>query len=128
MNESELTKPIGTKEPEKLTAGSVIIEKILIEPPKEGSKAKLACFYCKHPDKEETIRLSGVKIKKIQGNNENIKKETLWWNEDDEGNIRKNSALAEVMRFYHKQSLNQFIQTSIATEHDSAGWLCIKAY
>lgn len=126
--EDELDKPIGTKEAMKLTAGSVVVKNITIESPKEGSKAKLVVFNCLHPDREEPIKMSNIKIKKVQGNNETIKKETLWYNLDDEGKIKKTGAVADVMRFYGKQSLRSFDNSSIQTEADANGYLCIKVY
>lgn len=128
MNESELDKPIGTKEQMKLSAGSVVVKDITIEPPKEGSKAKLVVFLCQHPDREEPIRLSNIKVKKVQGNNENIRIDTLWWNLDDEGNIRKGSAVAWMLEFYKKKTLKDFKMSSIQTEVNPSGYLSIKAY
>lgn len=125
---NELEKPIGTKEASKLSAGSVIVENITIEPAKEGSKAKIVKFHCKHPDKIEIIVLSNVLIKKTQGNNINIKKDAMWYNLDDDENIRKTSNLAEVMRFYRKNSLKEFIGSPVNTELDASGYLAIKAY
>lgn len=126
--EDELSKPIGTKEAVKLTAGSVIVQAISIEAPKEGSKAKLVVFTCMHPDSDKPIKMSNIKVKKVQGNNETIKKETLWYNLDDDGNIKKNGYVAEVMRFYNKKTLKEFEKSSINTETDANGYLCIKAY
>ena len=124
----ELDTPIGTKEPAKLAAGSVMVTHITIESPKEGSKAKLVRFHCKHPDKDEEIVLSEIKVKKVQGNNETIKLDTLWWNLDDEGKVRKGSAVNQVLNFYKKESLRQFEGTTIATEQKATGFLAIKAY
>lgn len=124
----ELDKPIGTKETVKLSAGSVIVKEITIEPPKEGSKAKLICLHCLHPNKEELIKLSALNTKKVQGNNITIKKETLWYNTDEDGNIKKLSAGAKLMEFYNKKTLREFVNSSITTESDANGYLVIKAY
>jgi hypothetical protein len=125
---SELEIPIGTKEQPKLTAGSVIVKDITIEPPKEGSKAKLIMLHCLHPDREELVKFSNVKLKKVQGNNETIKKDALWWNLDDEGSIRKGSVVAQLLNFYNKKTLAELKGSSVITEADSNNWLCIKAY
>jgi len=125
---SELDKPIGTKEPQKLAAGSVKIEEVTIAPAKEGSKAKLVTFHCKHPDREEQIKISNIMVKKTQGNNINIKRDALWYNTDEDGNIRKTSNLAEVMRFYKKLTLKEFENSFVSTEVDTNGFLAIKAY
>ena len=125
---SELDTEIGTIEQPKLSAGSVIVKEITIEPPKEGSKAKLVVLHCLHPEQDELLKLSNVKIKKVQGNNETIKKDALWWNLDKEGKIRKGSATAQCLNFYNKKTLEEFKNSSIQTEADANGWLCIKAY
>ena len=123
-----LDKPIGTKEPTKLSASAVIVKEIAIEPPKEGSKAKLVVLSCLHPDREEMIRLSAINVKKVQGNNINIRKDTLWYNLDDEENIRKGSAVANLMSFYNVKTLKGFVNTTVNTEADASGYLVIKAY
>ena len=124
----ELNKKVGTKEPTKLSAGSVIVNSVSVEPPKEGSKAKVVVFSCKHPDKAELIRLSAINLKKVKDNSITIKKETLWYNLDDEGNIRKGSAVANVLNFYKLETLKAFENKAIETEADASGYLVIKAY
>ena len=125
---NELETPIGTKESVKLSPGSVVVKRIAIEPPKEGSKAKLVNLYLLHPDREEPIRVSKIKVKKIAGNSETIKVETLWLNLDEDDKIRKNSSPALLMNFYGKTSLKEFENSSVTTEADASGYLCIKAY
>jgi len=125
---NEIEKSIGTKEVSKLSAISVVIKSVTVEPPKEGSKAKIVSFTCLHPEREETIELSAINIKKAIGNNINIKKETLWYNEDEDGNIRKSSAVAQLMNFYNKKTLKEFCDSTVNTDFDSAGYLVIKAY
>lgn len=124
----ELDKPIGTKEASKLSAGSVIVRDVTIEVPKEGSKAKIVKFHCKHPEREDLVIFSNVMVRKTQGNNITIKKDTMWYNEDDDKNIKKGSVVAQVMSFYNKNTLNAFKDSVINTELDASGFLCIKAY
>ena len=125
---NELEKPIGTQEASKLSAGSVIVREITVELSKEGSKAKIVKFHCKHQDQEDLIKLSNVMIRSVQGSNINIKKDTMWYNEDKEGNIRKGSCVANVMQFYKKSMLKDFKDAVVNTESDAPGYLCIKAY
>lgn len=127
-NNNELDKPIGAKEQPKLAAGSVTVKTVEVKFAKEGSKAKIVKLGCKHPDKEELVILSNVLIKSIQGQNISIKKDALWYNLDEDGSIRKNSVLAEVMRFYKKATLNEFKESVLTTEQDVSGYLAIKAY
>ena len=48
-----------------------------------------------HPDAQDLVALSSVAYLK----NKAIKQSALWYNEDEEGNIVKNSAHAETMKF-----------------------------
>lgn len=123
-----LDKPIGKKEQTKLTAGSVIVSNVAIEAPKEGSKAKIVNVYCKHPDKEEPIKISSVMLKMVQGNNITIKCDTLWYHEDSEGNVVMRSCVAELLRFYKKETLRNLIGSVVNTEQNASGYLAIKAY
>lgn len=125
---NELDKKIGTIEQPRLTAGSVVVKEVTIAPPKEGSKAKIVTLHCQHLDKEELIKLNNLKIKKVQGNNETISKDGIWYREDKDGNVDKRCNTAELMRFYKKDSLKQFENSSVITELDSSGYLAIKAY
>jgi len=126
----ELDKPIGNKDYIKLSAGSVIVNKITIEerPTKKGGKVKIVYFHCKHPEMEEPIQLSSVKIKKVQGNNETIMKDALWYHLDDDENIQQNSNVAILLRHYKKQTLKQFEGSALDTEQDASGYLVIKSY
>jgi hypothetical protein len=133
----ELDKTIGTKEIPKLSAGSVIVKQVTIKtvPTKKGGKAKLVAFHIKHPDKEELIELSNMKLKVVQGNNETISKDGIWYYENDEevnGKLVSIISLkcnaAKVMKFYNKTNLRQFENSSINTELDSDGYLTVKAY
>jgi len=125
---NELEIPIGTIAQPQLAAGSVIVKDVTIEPAKEGSKAKIVRVHCKHPSRDELVLLSNIKLRKVQGNNETIKRDALWWNLDTEGNIKMNSAVADFLKFYSKKKLEDFKGIEIKTEHDAAGYLCIKAY
>ena len=126
---SELDKKIGTLEAEKLTPGSVIVKAVEVVSKGEGNKKfKITELSVLHPDKDELIKLTNVKIKKVQGNNETITKDGIWYREDKEGNIAKNCNTAVLLRFHNKASLNELLNISITTELDSAGYLCAKAY
>ena len=125
----ELDKQIGTKEPKKLTAGDVIVKAVSIQQGGEGTKKfKIVALEVLHQEKEETIKISNLKIKTVQGNNETIKKDGIWYREDEDGNIDKYCNASKLLNFYGKKSLKEFVNTSIKTEADSLGYLCVKAY
>ena len=133
----ELDKPIGTKEQPRLTPGSVIVKDVTIEeyPTKKGGKVKILSLHCKHPDKDELISLTNMKVKKVQGNNETISKDAIWYREQEEeingvitSVIDLGCNTAKLMKFYKKAKLSDFKNSSIDTEIDISGFLTIKAY
>ena len=125
--QDKLDKPIGTKESVKYQAGSFILKATSVEEVKNkkgdlvGEKTILLI---QHPDAQDLVALSSVAYLK----NKAIKQSALWYNEDEEGNIVKNSALAETMKFYKVASIKQFTGKVINVELDDRGYLCIKAY
>lgn len=126
---SELDKSIGTKEQPRLSAGSVIVKSVEVQQKGEGKKKfKIVEVSCKHPDREELIKLSNLKIKKVQGNNETITQDGIWYREDEDGNIDKSCNTAKLLKFYGKNSLKELENTSVVTELNNAGYLAIKAY
>jgi len=130
MTTNELDKQIGTKEQVRLTAGFVTVKKVdvVTKEGKGNKKFKIVEVSALHPDREELIKLSNMKIKKVQGNNETIMKDGVWYREDEDGNIDKNCNTAQLLKFYNKKSLKELENTTVTTELDSAGYLTIKAY
>ena len=125
----ELDKGIGTKEQPKLTAGSVIVSKVEIKemPTKKGGKVKIVELSCKHPERE-IVKISNMKIKKVQCNNETISKDGIWYREDEDGNLDKRCNASELLRFYNASTLRGLEGKSVTTELDASGYLTIKAY
>ena len=127
MTQDKLDKTIGTKDGIKLQAGSFLVKAVSIDSVKKktgeavGEKVVISI---QHPDAQDLVALSSVAYLK----NKAIKQSALWYNEDDEENILKNSALAETMRYYKVTSIKQFTGKVINVEVDERGYLCIKAY
>ena len=126
MEEQEKLKTgIGTKEPEKLGIAKVRILGIKFEPVKFGTKEQEKVnFVVKHPDKDESINLSKAKVER----KDKLKFIGLWYSLDEDGNILKNSAVADVMRFLEIVSLEEATGKEIDTAQDEDGYLCLKAY
>ncbi len=80
----------------------------------------------KHPDKEDLIKVSSMKFE----NQKNQKLEVigLWYNKDEDGNIRKNSPLAIFMDFAQVKVLSELEGMDLVTALDEKGYLCFKAY
>lgn len=129
---NELDKTIGTKEQPRLSAGSVIVKLVEVTEKQptdiKKKKFKIVEVTILHPEKEEPVKLSNIKIKKVQGNNETITKDGIWYREDAEGNLDKNCNAAQLLRFYNKTTLKALEGSSITTELDNTGYLAIKAY
>ena len=123
----KLDKQIGTKESVKLQPCSLVVVSVSVEQVKKktgeisGDKVVLSV---KHPEAQDLVALSSALYLK----NKAVKQSALWYNEDADGNIPKNSALAEVMRHHKVTSIRQFEGKVINTEIDDAGYLAIKAY
>ncbi|KKM60206.1 hypothetical protein LCGC14_1544130 [marine sediment metagenome] len=129
-NQDKLNKPIGTKEIPKLEAKEVEVQGLRLDPKtkKDSDKivGELLVLICKHPDREELIEFTKVKILK----GENLKVLGLWYGEDEDKNIQKGSAIAELMSFVGVDSLGELTGKKVQTVEQSKDvtYLCVKAY
>ena len=123
METNELEIGIGTKEVESLKPAKVRIVDVVVEEVGKNNNKKVVCT-CKHPDREEKIKLSGVKY--------NLKDKLvtsgLWLNRDEDDLIRKGSALANFMEHIEAKTLLEMVTKEVHTTTDDKGYLCFKAY
>lgn len=128
--EDLLNKKVGTLEPEKLKPGKVLVKDISIQQQmKKGTDkpvGKLAIFMCKHPDKEDLIKLSKVLFRKDE--KESVKESGLWYNQDKIKDIQKGSALAVLINHNNVSTLKELENKELETDLNEAGYLCFKAY
>lgn len=131
MTEEFLNKRIGTIEHESLQPADVQIQGVrLIDVFKKGSTTVVAGqkigLICKHPEKDENIELSNVKLLM----NDSLKVITLWYNVDEDKNLSKSSAAALLLAHYNVETYNDLIgkQVSTVTQSDGNKYLCVKAY
>lgn len=130
-------KKVGNIEPKKNTLEAKEVEIIAIQeqtekPIKEGQdkaekmKKPLVNVMCKHPDKEELIRISKIKVE----DNNKIFTKSLWVVEDEEGNFQKGSAIDDFLKFMGKDCFADCYNIKIKTivESDDSPFLCLKAY
>lgn len=113
----------GTRESVSLSPKEVKIVQVRIATVGDKGNKKLVCDV-KHPDKEETIKISAVKLEQkgklvVVG---------LWANLDEESKIRKGSALAEFMKFLNVTKPSDLETKDCNTVEDEKGYLCFKAY
>jgi hypothetical protein len=124
MEEQEiLNLETGTKESVALKPKVVKIVKVTID--EVGDKGnKKAVFEVKHPDKEETVRISAVRY-------EQKGKLTVvgtWVNFDEDKKLRKGSTLAHLLGFLNAKNLVETQGKEVNTAEDDKGYLCFKAY
>jgi len=121
--QTDLELGIGTKEMEKLKPQIVKIVKVRVEEVGDKKNEKLVCS-SKHPSKEEPIDISSIRYLK----NDKVTTTGLWINKDEDGMIRKGSALAVLMTTLQADILKQLEGKEVATIQDENGYLCFKVY
>lgn len=132
MAEDVFNKKIGNKEQKSLEAKPVVVQGKVLEPVvgKAGGKnagkevGKKLCIIAKHPDRQEPVSISSIVI--VSG--KTIKNSTMWWNEDDEGNLQKGSPIAILLHKYGANTVNELDGKVLETELDENKFLTIKGY
>lgn len=122
-SQEELMKlGLGTKEPEKtkLEAKMVSIVSVSLE---STNKAKKVVFEVRHPDREETIRISSV----MTIRDKKLEKVGTWLNLDSEGKIQKYSGLYTLLQKIGCPTLQDCVGRVVDTE-EFDGFLVFKAY
>ena len=101
------------------------VEVIAIEFPTEDSNKPMQII-TKHPDRDETLNLTGVKYEL-----DNKIKETGLWVKKDESEPNKlkfNNAVKALMDYYKITKLKDLIGKKLQTTQKENGYLVIKAY
>ena len=118
---------VGTTEATPLAAAEVGVNEVSIEEQNDKSGKRIGdkvVLLCKHPDKDELIKISAVKYEKKN----QIKVSGIWFNKDEKGLIQKGSALSLMMMKFGAKTINDFKGKSLPTTLDEKGYLCVKAY
>ena len=124
MEQTTLKLQIGTIESEKTILKPaklkiVNVEVILVE----KAKSDKVVFEVKHPDKEETIKISSVSF--LDGRE--VKTSGTWVSLDKDGNLQKGSALTIFMKTIEVNTLEEAVGKEADSELDG-NYLCFKAY
>ena len=121
-SQEELKIGIGTIEPEKvsLNPAKVKIVNVVIE---DTPKARKVVFEVKHPERDETIKISSVAY--IQ--DKQIKNSGTWLNLDKENKLQNGSALVILLQKLGVNSIEEAKDKEIDTELNGS-YLCFKAY
>jgi hypothetical protein len=126
MNESQakLETEIGTKEPEKQVLKPAKVKIVNVEViPVEKAKGEKAVFEVKHPDKEETIKISAASY--LEGRE--VVTFGTWYSLDKEGKLQKGTALTVLLNKISAKSLKDAIGKEVDTEMNGK-YLAFKAY
>ena len=122
--QEELEIGIGNLESEQQTLKPAKVKIVKVEiVDVEKAKGKKAQIEVKHPDREETIKLSSVAY--LDG--KQIVNRGLWFNKDKEGNIQKGSALAVFLSKLGVKNLKELEGKEVETDLDGK-YLCFKTY
>lgn len=130
METQDLLKTgIGTKETARLKPAKVKIMGVEIQTKtQEGKEMKspLVNILCKHPDREEIVKLTKIKCER----NGKLEVIGLWVNLDEDKKFQKSSAVSELMRFLKVESLDALTGKEIEAIEQSKEdtYLCLKAY
>lgn len=123
MEQTELDKEIGTKEPEKETLEPKKV-KIVDVVFRDTAKGKILTCVSQHPDREEPIKISSISHLRDR----KVVTSGLWFTEDEDKNIQKGSALSIFLHQNGCKSPRNLIGKEVETELDDKKWLCFRAY
>lgn len=122
--QDELKFEIGNEEAVTLKPGTVEIVNVAVIEVGDKKAKKLVCEV-KHPDSQETIKISAVKYE----NKGKLETSGLWINLDSKGLIRKGSALVTFLNFAGaKNTFADLNGKKLQTTQDEKGYLVFKAY
>ena len=124
MEQTNLNTPIGTKESERTLLKPAKLKIVNVEIIYvEKAKSEKAVFEVKHPDKDETIKISTVNF--LDG--KEVKTSGTWVSKDEDGNLQKGSALTILMKSIEANTLKECIGKEVDSELEG-NYLCFKAY
>jgi len=119
----DLQTGIGTKETTTLKPAEVSILDVNIKTVGAKGSHMLECF-CSHPEKKDGIKISSVKWE----NKGKLEVTGLWLNKDEDGMLRKNSAIALFLQSNKADTAEGLVGKTINTVLDDKGYLAFKNY
>jgi len=123
METNEMNLGIGDKESTTISPAMVEILDVRIDEVGEKKNHKVVCS-CKHPSKDEPINISGSKYP----NKDKLVVSGLWLNKDEDGKVRKGSALAVLMNHLRSSTIADMRGRNCDTITDENGYLVFKSY
>ena len=124
LNSMDLT--VGTKERPRLEAKDCIVQAIEKKEGigKGGKQYTKMILLLKHPDRNNVLKVSDVKVEKKGA----LKSLALFLNLDKEGKLEKGSPIASLLVFYGVPTLTALIGKTVKMTTDENGYLTVKAY
>lgn len=119
-----LNTPIGNTDKKKEFLKPARVKIVNVEIVKiEKAKSHKVIFEVKHPDRDETIKISSMNFI----NNKNVINSGTWITLDEDNKIQKGSALQLLMDKLNVKTIKEFVGKECDTELDN-NFLCFKAY
>ncbi len=115
---------VGTKEVEKLKPEIVKIVKATVEPVGDKNAKKVVCEV-EHSAAQDNIKISSAKI---EAKAFKLAIGGLWFNQDEDKNIRKGSLLANFLSFMKAEKVKDLEGKECMTVEDDSGYLVFRAY
>lgn len=122
-NQQDLKIGIGTKETTTLKPTEVVVLNVGVKFVGTKKSKMLECF-CSHPENKEGIKISSVKWE----SKGKLEVTGLWINKDEDGLLRKGSALAMFLEANKVQNSEQLVGKTPNTVLDDKGYLAFKNY
>lgn len=123
-------KKVGNIEKQKNTLSEKIVTIVGYTEQTEKSngdkmKVPLVQILIKHPDKEETIKISKIKVLL----KDKVITKSLWVQLDADNNIQKSSAIDNLLSYHKVNTISELEGKVIDTVMDEeSNFLCLKAY
>ncbi len=130
MEQDELINTeVGDKEKPRLGPSKVTILGVTIKRKNKNDevmKSPLVTFICNHPDAQESIQISQVKIQ----DGDKLKVVGMWVDIDGDDKFQKGSTVAAVLEFLKAKSLSDVTGKTMDAidESKDSKYLCLKAY
>jgi len=120
-----LTAKVGDKDLPTINPDKVKILDASLQPKKDG-RYNLLNLGCRHPEKEEIMNLSKIKIQE----GEKLKTLSLWVSMDDDGQVQKGSSIAILLDFLGAENMKALEGKEIMTvkESEESKYLVLKCY
>ena len=123
-----LNKPIGSRELPKLEAKEIEVQGVRVDEKdtRGNKKAQLLVLICKHPDKDDVIEMTKIKVLK----DEKARVIGLWVQMDADDNIQKDSAIHKLLGIAGVDIIGELTGKKLPTvkQSDDSAYLCIKGY